>query len=198
MLHVSESLTELPSIGHNPRPTAMMFPRSALCTDVNKVRTKSLFYETSYGDLTWVLFTLKEDDVEAHGKVFLSLRKLYLSLVPSDPTEYEFAQTVFGSWTIWEKISKSPLIRNDVAEWRREVEIKIKSIAIKSIAEEMKNGGRASFGAAKLLLEKGWLEKDVASDAKKKLKAVEEEKQNTEALKMLEEDAERLGLRRPN
>lgn len=176
----------------------MMFPRTAFCTEVNKVRTKSLFYETSYGDLTWVLFTLKEDDIEAHGRTFLSLRKLYLSLVPNDPTEYEFAQTVFGSWPIWETISKSPLLRKDVAEWRREVEIKIKSLAIKSIAEEMNSGGRSSFGAAKLLLEKGWLDKDTASDAKKKLKSAEEEKQNNEALKMLEEDAERLGLRRPN
>jgi hypothetical protein len=176
----------------------MMFPRSAFLTEVNKVRTKSLFYETSYGNMEWVIFTLKEDDIEAHGRSLLSLRKLYMSLVPSDPTEYEFAQTVFGSWSIWETIAKSPLLRKDVAEWRREVEIKIKSQAIRSIAEEMKSGGRSSFGAAKLLLEKGWLDKDTAADAKKKLKAVEEEKQETEALKLLEDDAERLGLRRPN
>jgi hypothetical protein len=176
----------------------MMFPKSAFLTEVNKVRTKSLFYETSYGDMTWVLFTLKEDDIEAHGRNLLSLRKLYMSLVPNDPTEYEFAQTVFSSWNIWETIAKSPLLRKDVAEWRREVEIKIKSQAIRSIAEEMKSGGRSSFGAAKLLLEKGWLDKDTAADAKKKLKVVEEEKQNTEALKLLEDDAERLGLRRPN
>ncbi len=160
-----------------------------------KGRTKSLFYELSYADPSDCLFTLKEQDIEAHGKHYVSLQALYLALVPNDPTEYEFAQAVFGSWGIWQNISTSPVIKTHVARWRKEVEVKVKSEAIKAIAEEMKSGGRSSFSAAKLLLDKGWLDKDNASQAKKKLQAKEEEDQNKQALSFLSEDAERLGIK---
>jgi hypothetical protein len=62
----------------------------------------------------------------------------------------------------------------------------------------MKSNGRSSFSAAKLLLDKGWLDKDSAAQANKKLKAKEEEEQNKEALSILSEDAERLGLNKLN
>lgn len=164
-------------------------------TPQGKLRTKSLFWEISYWEPDNVIFTLREDDLHKNGKVYVSLRKLYLAYCVSDPTEYTFAWEVFGSWDTWNQLSKSNYIKKDIESWRREVEVKIKSEAIRSIAEEMRSGGRSSFGAAKLLLERGWLEKDAASQAKKKLKAKEEEEMNKEALSLLEEDAERLGLK---
>lgn len=164
-------------------------------TPQGKLRTKSLFWEISYWEPDNVIFTLREDDLHKNGKVYVSLRKLYLAYCVSDPTEYTFAWEVFGSWDTWNQLSKSNYIKKDIESWRREVEVKIKSEAIRSIAEEMRSGGRSSFGAAKLLLERGWLEKDAASQAKQKLKAKEEEEMNKEALSLLEEDAERLGLK---
>ena len=133
-----------------------MFSTSQLKGSNGKPRTKSLFYELSYDDPSLSLFTFKSDDIEAHGMNFLSLQKLFLSLAPSDPTEYE---------------------------------------AIRAIAEEMKTGGRSSFSAAKLLLDKGWLDKDTASVAKTKLKAKEDDDMNKEALSLLSNDAERLGIK---
>jgi hypothetical protein len=59
----------------------------------------------------------------------------------------------------------------------------------------MKTKGRSSFSAAKLLLDKGWLDKENASQAKQKLKAKEDEDQNKQALSHLTEDAERLGIK---
>jgi hypothetical protein len=59
----------------------------------------------------------------------------------------------------------------------------------------MKTKGRSSFSAAKLLLDKGWLDKENASQAKQKLKAREDEDQNKQALSHLTEDAERLGIK---
>ena len=59
----------------------------------------------------------------------------------------------------------------------------------------MKEGGRSSFSAAKLLLDKGWLDKESATIAKTKLKAKETDDQNKEALALLSEDAERLGIK---
>lgn len=176
----------------------MMFSYDQLKGSNGKARTKSLFYELSYDDPSLSLFTLKERDIQAHGMSFLSLQKLYLSLAPNDPTEYEFAQTIFGSWEVWQTISKAPVIRVHVSRWRREVEVKVKSEAIKAIAEEMKSNGRSSFSAAKLLLDKGWLDKDTAEVAKGKLKLKEEDEMNKEALSLLSEDAERLGLNKLN
>lgn len=172
-----------------------MFTQEQLKGPNGKIRTQSLFYELSYNDPSDAIFTLKEQDVEAHGKHFTSLHQLYVGMVPSDPTEYSFAMTVFGSWDVWSAICKSPLIKPYVNKWRKEVEVKVKSQAIQAIAEEMKSGGRSSFSAAKLLLEKGWLDKDNASQAKRKLEAKEEEEQNKQALSLLSEDAARLGIK---
>jgi hypothetical protein len=49
----------------------------------------------------------------------------------------------------------------------------------------MRTGGRSSFGAAKLLLERGWLDDKNASKAKEKLKAKEDEELNQQALSLL-------------
>lgn len=172
-----------------------MFKYDQLKAANGKSRTKSLFYELCYDDTTDAVFTLKERDIEAHGKPYVSLQALYLSMVPNDPTEYEFAQTVFNSWSVWQDMCKSPLLKPHILKWRKEVEVKVKSEAIKAIAEEMKTNGRSSFSAAKLLLDKGWLDKDSASQAKKKLQAKEEEDQSKQALSLLSEDADRLGLK---
>lgn len=175
--------------------TLMMFQYDNFKGSNGKTKTKSLFYELCYSDTEDAIFTLKDRDLEAHGKMYLSLQKLYLQLAPSDPTEYEFAQTVFGSWDIWKTVSSAANIKVHVARWRSEVEVKVKSEAIKAIAEEMKTKGRSSFSAAKLLLDKGWLDKENASQAKQKLKAREDEDQNKQALSHLTEDAERLGIK---
>jgi len=173
----------------------MMFNYDTFKGSNGKTKTKSLFYELCYSDTDDAVFTLKDRDIEAHNKLYLSLQKLYLSLAPHDPTEYEFAQTVFGSWEVWKMVSNAAGVRTHVVKWRSEVEVKVKSEAIKAIAEEMKSNGRSSFSAAKLLLDKGWLDKDNASQAKQKLKAREEDDQNKEALSLLSDDAERLGIK---
>tara|TARA_R100001480_G_scaffold5786_4_gene12787 strand:+ start:850 stop:1374 length:525 start_codon:yes stop_codon:yes gene_type:complete len=172
-----------------------MFSLSQIKSANGKPRTKSLFYELSYDDPSESLFTLKERDIEVRGKPMLSLQQLYVSMVPNDPTEYEFAMTVFGSWDCWQAMNKSPYLKPHIAKWRAEAEVKVKSEAIKAIATEMKEGGRSSFSAAKLLLEKGWLDKEATSQAKRKLKEKEDEDLNRQALSILSDDAQRLGIK---
>lgn len=173
----------------------MLFTETQLRTSQGKLRTRSLFWELSYFEPEHVIFTLRENDLEKNGKVYTSLRKLYLSYCVSDPTEYTFAWAVFGSWDTWQQLSRSNYVKKDIESWRKEVEVKIKSEAIRSIANEMRDGGRSSFGAAKLLLERGWLDDKSASKAKEKLKAKEEEEMDKQALSLLSEDAERLGIK---
>jgi len=173
-----------------------MFPEGTFKGDTSKIRSVSLFYELCYDRPEHAVFTLKEDDHQAdNGKTYISLHKLYVNLVPNDPTEYEFALTVFGSWDVWLTIKKSPKIRGEYDKWRREAEVKIKSIAIRHVAEEMKSGGRSSFGAAKLLLEKGWLDKETGAKAKEALRQKEQEEEDKQALSLLSDDASRLGLK---
>jgi len=176
----------------------MLFDLTKTKTENGVVRTKSLFYELSYDNTEHVLFTLKNDDLDHNGRTYTSLSKLYRSLAAQDPTEYTFAMAVFGDWDVWDKIRNAPQLRPYVTKWRKEVEIKIKSQAIKIIAEEAMGGGRSSFTAAKLLLDRGWIEKEAASKSKAKLEAKEEEEMDREAMKLLSEDAERLGLKRIN
>jgi hypothetical protein len=173
----------------------MLFGPEYTKTVKGVIRTKSLFYELSYADPTHVVFTLKDEDVDHKGRTYMSIAKLYRSLVPQDPTEYTFAMAVFGNWHVWEVIREAPQLKPYVTRWRREAEVKIKSEAIAAIATEMKEGGRSSFTAAKLLLERGWLEKDTASKAKQKLQDKEDEEMGKEALSLLSEDAARLGIK---
>lgn len=176
----------------------MLFGTDFTKTIKGVVRTKSLFYELSYDKPDFVIFTLKDKDLEHKGRTYVSISNLYRSLVPQDPTEYTFAITVFGSWYVWEVIREAPQLKVYVTRWRREADIKIKSEAIMAIAEEMKTQGRSSFTAAKLLLERGWIEKEPASKAKQKLIDKEEQDMDRHALSLLDEEAERLGLKRIN
>jgi len=75
-----------------------MYSLSQLKTDNGIIRTKSLFYELSYDDPEFALFTLKEEDiVMPNGRPATCLGKLYIAFATMDPTEYQFANSVFGS-----------------------------------------------------------------------------------------------------
>jgi hypothetical protein len=88
----------------------------------------------------------------------------------------------------------SAKVKPHVDKWRREADVIIKSRAIQAIAEEAKEGKNA-FQAAKLLLDRGWIEKESATAKKISEKKKQEEEMNLEALDMLSEDAKRLGLK---
>jgi hypothetical protein len=102
---------------------------------------------------------------------------------------------VFGTWDIWDTIRTNPSLRRYYSKWREEVDVRIKSEAIRSIAEEMREGGRSSFTAAKLLLERGWIEKVNPYDRKSERQKQKETTLDRQAMQMLSKDAERLGLK---
>lgn len=172
-----------------------MFPKDKFRNASGKLYTRELVYELSYNLSDNTLFTLKDDDIEIEGKYLYSLKKLYLQYVPLDPTEYTLASKVFDSWEIWETLRNARILRDYVKKWRREAEIIVKSRAIQAIAEEMNESGKNSFQAAKLLLDRGWIEKENVKQQKASERKREEEQMNKEALTMLSEDAKRLGLK---
>lgn len=117
--------------------------------------TRGLFLETSYMDQSSVLFTLKDEDDSVRN--LPSLYKLYMAC--EDLTEYDFATTHLGGWDHWQQIVTSAFFKPYITKWRKEMEIKIKSQALKALREEAASGGKSSFAANKFLVEKGWIER---------------------------------------
>lgn len=151
-----------------------LFDMSTFKNDSGALRTQSLFYELSYDNPEHAVFTLKEDDIELpSGKKAHSLRLLYLARATSDPTEYEFALGVFGSWDVWTRLSKAPKIRDAVQKWRDEAAVRRKAMAFQSVVTEVRDGGKSSFTAAKYLIEEPWKVKDArTADGRKARKEV--------------------------
>lgn len=131
---------------------------------VGAYRTSSLFFETNQSTLEPV-FTLKKEDLykDDGEKVYYSIYPLYMSI--ADPTEYDFALAVFGSWHQWEKILEGTKIRAVVQQWRDELEVKLRSEALQSIARLAQDDQRG-FQAAKYMAEGGWKQKKVGRPTK--------------------------------
>lgn len=113
--------------------------------------TQSLFLEIGYNTDT-AIYSLKERDAHYQGKVYPSLKRLYLTM--EDPTEYDFATTYFSSWQHWQRICKNKLFAKHVEEWREELELRLRSAAIRGILDQSAN--EKGFQAAKWIADKGW------------------------------------------
>lgn len=114
---------------------------------------KAMFFETSPPEVRekYTSFTLK--DQEHNG--YPSLKQIYLQF--DDPTEYEFAQAVFGSYAHWKAICAAKWFIPYVEDWRDELEIKLRSRAIKQMADHATT--EKGFSASRWLAEGSWKEK---------------------------------------
>jgi len=95
------------------------------------------------------VFTLRDWDTDG----CISLRRVYLEV--SDPTEYEFAQKVFGSWDVWLRVREAHWFQDTYLKMKRELEAKVTSMGYREI--EAKADKHVS--AAKYLADKGWTKK---------------------------------------
>ena len=137
------------------------------------------------------LYTLKDEDHEVEGVVYKSARNIYLA--QRDPTEYEAAQVLFGSWRHWKFMVKScKWFRIKVEEWRDELEVQLRSEAIREIvADTTSTKSRSSISSAKWLADSGWKTEDGRGRPSKKAVAKEAKIQGRMA-EELEEDIERM------
>lgn len=123
--------------------------RSQLLDSSDRPMTQMLFLETTYSEAA--LYTLKEIDHEYKGKVYPSIKRLYLAM--EDPTEYEFANKYFLGWNHWNRIYANKLLKPHIDEWRYELELKLRARAVKQFQAQARRGG---VQAIKWLAEKGW------------------------------------------
>lgn len=112
-----------------------------------------------------VMYSLNAKD-HPSGK-YTNLHKAYLEM--EDATEWEFAFKYFANWDHWVMICNSPKISPFVEKWRRELEVKLRSRALKEIVQVAQEGGNRSFEANKFLVGTGWVSaEDKRQDAKTK------------------------------
>lgn len=166
-----------------------MFPREVLVGHVGAHRTQSLFLETNKSSLEPIM-VLKEIDWEYKGKLLPSLKKIYLSF--NDPTEYQVAMEVFGSWNQWKRLCDNALIFAHIKEWREELEIKLRSQAVKALIATAQEDGAKGTTAAKYVAEKGWDKRKAGAPSKEEV--AREKKIHAGINDDVEDDLTRLGL----
>lgn len=149
-------------------------------------RTKSLFYETTNEeDKYYAFFTLQDDDLKVGKKVYPSVRKLYLAI--ADPTEYYFAIELFGTWEHWEHIASTAWMSKKLNVYRRELEVMLKAVSVKSLMKASTRDNSVGISASKYLIDKGWsaLASKASTFKPASVKAISKE---------VEDDLKRMGI----
>lgn len=138
----------------------MTVDKSLMKDSTGRYLTQSIFLEILYNDKV-ALYTLKDDDHMHRGKLFPSLKKLYLA--HEDPTEYSFAITHLAGWQHWQRICSNAQLGKHVDEWREELELKLRSQAVRDIIDNSADG---SYQASKWLADRGWDKQPVGRPSK--------------------------------
>lgn len=128
-----------------------MIDKSKLVDTMGRPLTQSLFLEIGYSD--YAVYTLKEYDYPYKGKHYPSLKKLYIA--EEDPTEYAFAEKHLLGWQHWKRLCENKVLGRHIEEWREELELKIRSQAIRDMVNMCANEG-GNYSAAKFLADRGW------------------------------------------
>lgn len=157
---------------------------------MNRWLTVGLFYELNGRGTDFVKFTLDDSDKKDGDKVLKSIKKLYMSC--SDPLEYEFATKYLGGWEHWRALQECNSLKPYIAAWRDEFEVKLRAEAVKMIAILAKS--EKGHQSAKYLADCGWKIRAAGAPSKEEREGIKN--QMKEANKLLESDAERLGIYR--
>jgi len=148
------------------------------CTPTGKRLTVGLFFETA-----------RTEEVEAEPHFYLAeWRKRYVEI--ADPTGYIAAMELMGDWEHWMFLRTSKAFSAIMDGWDKEVEVKLRSAAIKNLIVNSKSEkGQAS---AKWLAEAGF---KMNVDKRKKDVKLQEEAIVKEVASKVADDMERLGLK---
>lgn len=129
--------------------------------------TQSLFLEMGYSEYS--IYTLKEVDHEYQGVVYPSLKKLYLE--EEDPTEYEFATKYLLGYKHWKRLCANRMLQPHIEEWREELEMKLRSKAVKDMLTSAKGG---NYQAAKWFADRGWATRAAGRPSKEEVQREKE------------------------
>jgi hypothetical protein len=162
-------------------------------------QTKGLFYETTLPEerpIFGTKWTLKEKDLVVIDKTYTSMKRVYLEM--EDVTEYDFAIATLGSYKHWERLVESPIIRKHIDQWRKELNLKLKARAMKSIIRSATEDEKLSFQAMKYLADNEYLDKKGKRGRPSKEEINAELRKEVETSMTFRDDAERIGLKLVN
>lgn len=112
--------------------------------------TRQLFVELCDSERANCIYTLRPEDYEIDGKVYPSLRRLYLE--EGDESEYRFAQKYFDGWTLWKRLTSASWFLEYLNPIREELQVKLMAEALEKIRAKARSG---DYHANKYLFEKG-------------------------------------------
>jgi len=147
--------------------------------------TQGLFLEIGY-NTKYAVYTLKDDDYEYEGVMYTSLKKAYLEM--ADAVEYDFAVTHLLGWDHWQRMCANKQLLAYIQQWRHELELKLRSEALKIIREKAKT--EIGVNAAKWLADRGWDKKGAGRPTKADIES--ETKIQADILNQYAEDLQRV------
>lgn len=156
-----------------------------------RYRTQSLFIETPHPEFP-AFFTLKKLDKTKNGIRYTSMYRLYMEI--ADPTEYQVALRLLGSWNHWEALQKAEWFRTHLQQWRAELKVRMESDRYFEMLDHGKAKGAQGIQATKWLAERygsgetpkrGRPSDQEVTNERKRLAAVEDD---------LAADATRIGI----
>ncbi len=127
-----------------------MIDKTKLRDKGNRRLTQSLFLEYKF-DPKFALYTLENEDRTYKGKLYPSLKRLYL--IEEDIAEYQFATKHLYDWEQWQRMLSNKWVRKEIDIWREELEILLRSKALQKVMDLSDDG---NFQASKFLADKGW------------------------------------------
>lgn len=146
--------------------------------------TQSLFLEIGYTD--YAVFTLKDEDYEYNGKVYPSLKRLFIEM--EDVGEYLFACEYLLGWDHWLRLCGNKQVNKHIEKWRYELELKLRSKAIFEI--RAKATTEKGINAAKWLAERGWDKRGAGRPTKEDVD--HERKFQADVVNLFDEDLKRI------
>lgn len=138
-------------------------------------------------------YSLKSFDREIDGRVYPSLKRLYLEM--EDPTEYDFANKYLYNYDHWKQLCGEKWFVDHLYKWRDELEMRLKAKALQTINQIAQSGGKESLTAAKFLYKEVWADREKITPGRPSKQRIIEEarhiaREDTKAL----DDLKRLGL----
>jgi hypothetical protein len=159
----------------------------------NGLITTGLFYELNRitNSSATPFFTVKEYDIDTPKGKMYSAKRLFVEF--GEPTGYQFAINVLGSYSTFRALEQGRHTKKLVAEWIEELEVKLHSEQIQHLRALSEGEGNTAYQAAKLLVTQEYKEKDKKGRPKKEdiAKAAKKELDLTNDIG---DDFKRLGL----
>ncbi len=164
-----------------------MANRSNYLDSCGRFRTRSLFVELIQKEQLAAGYTPVYSLTGESG--YLDLHSMYMEC--QDPTEYKFAILAWGSWEHHEHMTTLGWFTEYLEKWRAELQVQMKSQAIKALMEVATQDGNRGITAAKYIASFGW---ETKAGRPSKAEALKLKRVQAAVDHETKADAKRLGL----